>query len=250
MKTLLEVWNVKVGKSGLTKRFTQWGWLRKEKVDADLLLKLVDEVAVEHRHTLGYRAMYTILRDRYRLKVSRIVVQLALADLFPEESKRRRHGKLKRRQYNGQGARYASHIDGGDKLKYYGFPYWLEIDGWSRKILSLTVVDSNNDPVITARIWLDTVARYQSVPVLLASDAGGENILNHALQSFLRRNHGDALAGLLSVMVVTFPKNQVCMSVCVLCVRVCAGWHACAVCVLVWVCVCVLSLGYAVLLLI
>ena len=103
------------------------------------------------------------------MKVSRIAVQLSLAGLFPAESEQRRHGTLKRREYNGQGSRYVSHVDGGDKLKYYGFPYWLEIDGWSRKILSLDVVDSNNDPVTIALIWLATVERYQSVPVLLAS---------------------------------------------------------------------------------
>ena len=105
------------------------------------------------------------------------------------------------------GARYASHIDGGDKLKYYGFPYWLEIDGWSRKIISLCLVESNNDPVITARIWLQNVRRHGSVPVLVMSDAGSENVLIHALQSFLRRNHTDSMAG-IAYMIVTSPSNQ------------------------------------------
>ena len=107
---------------------------------------------------------------------------------------------------SGQGARYASDIDGGDKLKYYGFPYWLEIDGWSRKIISLSVVDSNNDPVITARIWLANVARLGTTPGVVMSDAGMENVLIHALQSFLRRQEENPAVP--PYMVVTSPHNQ------------------------------------------
>jgi len=109
--------------------------------------------------------------------------------------------------HSGHGARYSSHVDGGDKLKYYGFPYWLEIDGWSRKIISLCVVESNNDPVITARIWLASIRRLQTVPVVLMSDAGSENVLVHTLQSFLRRDDDDPMAA-QPYMVVTSPNNQ------------------------------------------
>jgi len=127
--------------------------------------------------------------------------------VFPAESKQRASRKLQRRRYNGQGARYASHIDGGDKLKYYGFPYWMEVDGWSRKILSLNLVDSNNDPAIVARIWLNTVTNY-GLPVVVMSDAGSENSLIHTFQMFLRRNHADPMAGLRSALTATSPQNQ------------------------------------------
>ena len=97
---LLDVWKVKVG-SGLKKRFSTWGWHRREPVNEKLLIELVSHVAEEHRHTLGYRAVHSILKDRYGMKVSRIAVQLSLAGLFPAESEQRRHGTLKRREYNG-----------------------------------------------------------------------------------------------------------------------------------------------------
>jgi hypothetical protein len=43
---------------------------------------------------------------------------------------------------------------------------------------------------------------------MVCSDAGSENLLIHALQMFLRRNHTDRFAGPASVMIVTSPKNQ------------------------------------------
>ena len=42
------------------------------------------------------------------------------------------------------------HIDGYDKLKPFGFPIHGCIDGYSRKILWLELLPSNNDPNVLA----------------------------------------------------------------------------------------------------
>ena len=89
-------------------------------------------------------AVWTIMKQQYDVHVPRSQVRLTLRHLFPDEAKDRGKRKLQRREYNAHGAKYALHVDGGDKLKPYGFPYWLAIDGWSRYIIKLQVVDSNN----------------------------------------------------------------------------------------------------------
>jgi hypothetical protein len=208
VKLLEDDLNIVVSERGLKARFTSWNWRRVQKVDTELLGNLITRICNEHDQRVGYRTVWFLLASRYDIRVPRDDVEVVMRTLFPAGAAARLKGKLTRRQYNAHGARYASHMDGGDKAKYYGFPYWLELDGWSRYIIFLDVVDSNNDPVVTSTIWLSNVRRLASVPVLTMFDAGGENILIHTCQTFLRRNHTDVHAGINSAMVVTSTHNQ------------------------------------------
>ena len=49
------------------------------------------------------------------------------------------------------------HYDGYDKMKPFGFPIHGAVDGISRKLLWLTAVKSNNNPVVPAVLYLRAV---------------------------------------------------------------------------------------------
>ena len=69
-----------------------------------------------------------------------------------------------------------------------GFPIHGAIDGFSRKMLWLLVVRSNNSPDVIASFFLFTVATYGGCPVELVTDLGTENGLAASLQCFFRDN--------------------------------------------------------------
>lgn len=77
------------------------------------------------------------------------------------------------------------YFQGYDKLKPYGFPIHGCICGYSRRILWLELVTSNNDPNITARLYLDSVQKLKGCPRVVRSDCGTENCLIAAMQYFL-----------------------------------------------------------------
>ena len=52
---------------------------------------------------------------------------------------------------------YYLFFKGHDKLKPFGFPIHGGIDGYSRKVLWLEVVKSNNAPDVPAHLYLETV---------------------------------------------------------------------------------------------
>jgi hypothetical protein len=64
----------------------------------------------------------------------------------------RRHRVMRRRTYISKGPNFMIHIDGYDKLKPYGFPIHGAMDGFSRTILWLKVVRSNNNPHVISRL--------------------------------------------------------------------------------------------------
>ncbi|KAK3716555.1 hypothetical protein QZH41_006386, partial [Actinostola sp. cb2023] len=94
---------------------------------------------------------------------------------------------------------------GYDKLKPYGFPIHGAIDGFSRRILWLEVVKSNNDPRVPGKFFLEYVKEVGGCPLLLVSDCGTENGIAAASSALfvpvdkmikLERVHIDSARGL------------------------------------------------------
>ena len=77
----------------------------------------------------------------------------------------------------------------------YGFPVHGCIVGFSRKIVWLRLVKSNNDPFVIAKLYLDDVKELDVIPSRVRTDCGSENGILAASQCFFRRNHTDAYAG-------------------------------------------------------
>ena len=100
-----------------------------------------------------------------------------LKELDPIGTSKRKARKLSRRTYNSLGPNFASHTDGYDKLKPYGFTILIIrcIDGFSRKVLWLKVVRTNNNPIVPAKYFLETVNEFGSCPSIVRTDCGTEN---------------------------------------------------------------------------
>ena len=86
-------------------------------------------------------------------------------------------------------------LTGYDKLKPYGLPIHGAIDGYSRRIVWLEVVKSNNDPKVPAGLFLKSVKENSGCPLLLWSDCGTENGLAASMQCYFRAGDTDALDG-------------------------------------------------------
>lgn len=97
---------------------------------------------------------------------------------------------------------------GYDKLKPYGFPIHGCICGYSRRVLWLEVVKSNNDPNVPAKLYLDTVQSLKGCPKIVRSDCGTENVILAAMQCKLRASHQDQFAGDKAHRYGSSPSNQ------------------------------------------
>ena len=83
-------------------------------------------------------------------------------------------------------------------MKPFGFPIHGGIDGYSRKIIWLKTIHSNNDPFIVGTIFLDNLKAAEGCLSRLRSDCGSENVVLAAVQLYLRRSHEDQYSGLNS----------------------------------------------------
>ena len=133
---------------------------------------------------LGYRGMWNKLRTSYGINLPRDEVMKLLRELDPDGCVERRRRKLKRRTYTSNGPNSAWHVDGYDKLKPYGLPITGCVDGFSRQILWLKVIRSNNNPVVPAKFYLDAISSIGACPRLLCTDCRTENGIMAGLQCF------------------------------------------------------------------
>ena len=73
-------------------------------------------------------------------------------------------------------------------MKPFGFPIHGAVDGFSRKVLWLTVVKSNNNPVVPVALYLRAVKEHGACPIFLETDCGSENADMTGLQCYLTKN--------------------------------------------------------------
>ena len=76
---------------------------------------------------------------------------------------------------------------GWDKLKPFGFAVLGSIDGYSHKILWLEVCNSNNDPRIITKYYLDYVRQVGGTSRIIRADRGTENGNVAAIQRFFQK---------------------------------------------------------------
>lgn len=93
-------------------------------------------------------------------------------------------------------------------MKPFGFPIHGAVDGYSRKVLWLEVVRSNNSPHIPARLFLDVVKEVKGCPLLLRTDCGTENGMMAAMQCYFRADGNDQFAGEKAHQYGTSTRNQ------------------------------------------
>ena len=66
--------------------------------------------------------------------------------------------------------------------------YMVAFDGYSRRILWLSIVSSNNNPEIVGKLYLDYVKSVGGCPKKVVGNRGTENSYIAAFQRYFRRN--------------------------------------------------------------
>ena len=126
----------------------------------------------------GYRYMLQKLRSS-GLTAVKETVRLILKSLDPVAVDRRKGRKLTRREYHSFGPNHTWNIDGYDRLKPFGIAIHGAIDGFSRRILSLKLSLSNNNPKVIVNYYLCCVKELNLIPRFVRGDRGTENVRNH-----------------------------------------------------------------------
>lgn len=93
-------------------------------------------------------------------------------------------------------------------MKPFGFPIHAGVDGYSRKILWLEVVRSNNLPNIPAQLYLNSVKELKGCPIIVRTDCGTENGMLAAMQCYFRSDGTDSFAGERAHQYGTSTRNQ------------------------------------------
>ena len=135
------------------------------------LRDLISEEIENSAKCIGYRSMWRRLVNDHRIRIPR-----------------RKAHRLVRHRYYAQSPDYVWHVDGYDKLKPYGFCIYGAIDGYSRRILWLEVLNSNNSSAVIAKYYLDAMANLGVCPRLLRCGSGTKNAKLSVLQPFFRYN--------------------------------------------------------------
>ena len=135
-------------------------------------------------------------------------VRLLFSILDPKGVEQRKQRRLKRRAYHAAGPNAVWHIDGYDKLKPFGICIHGCIDGFSRKIVWLETLHTNNDPRIVTGYYIDAVKKSVGCPERVRAVAGTENTFVKQMQIFLRSAHIDGFSGLRRYLQGTSTANQ------------------------------------------
>ena len=110
--------------------------------------------------------------------------------------------------YVSQGLNLMWHIDGYDKLKPFGFPIHVAIDGFNRKILLLNICLSNNNPYIISYFYVNCISNLKCVPRTIRGDRGSENVVLAVMRRYFRGEHQDSMSGHSSFLFGSFANNQ------------------------------------------
>lgn len=209
MGFLLFVHNVFIGKKTLY-RIIKRLKLRRNGVESSLqdIVHTILQLRSKGYVNLGYRSLWKLLNNVCGIRATQTTTRLALQVLDQDGVQARLRRRLVRRQYGSKGPCHCVHIDGYDKLKPYGFSIHGCVDGFSRKILWLTVSHTNKNPRVVARNFIDYLKNTKRVPRMVRSDAGTENVMIQRIQAALRFFHNDEMAGLKSFSVGRSTANQ------------------------------------------
>ncbi|KAJ8669242.1 hypothetical protein QAD02_001831 [Eretmocerus hayati] len=190
---LLQKYNIKVSVRSLQKIYRYTNLKRKNIIESDLD-KIIEAILMEMMGSgisLGHKLMWQRLRDKYHLDVKQKTVLELMRIIDPEGIEERSRYKLKRRIYWVPGPNFLWHIDGFDKLKYFGFAITGCVDGFSRKVIWVAVGTTNNKPEVIAWHYLNAVKEEGCVPCMVRCDDGTENVKIELLQIALRSEHDD-----------------------------------------------------------
>ena len=162
--------------------------LSRKKMNQSALIQAVSNELDTSRSLLGYRQMAEMISLKYEVNISKENARLALLHVDPDGVRNRKRNAIKRRVYDSKGPGEIYHIDGNDKLKKWGICIHGEIDGFSRKLLWLKAATTNNNPIVIANYFLQSIKTNGFTPKILRMDKGTENIYCENIQVYLTNN--------------------------------------------------------------
>ena len=187
----LQKYHCTISKSTLLRQLKDYGLSKR--TGKNLSLETIREVRERIQPLIegpasssGYRSVWHSLKMT-GLHVPRYTIQTLLRDMDPERTESRRRQRLRRRVHSNPGPNYAWHIDGHDKIKPFSIAIHGAINGFSRKVLRLKVLRSNNSPSVIGIIYFDCVKEMDECLIKLISDLGTENVLVAAMQIFVNK---------------------------------------------------------------
>lgn len=175
------------------------------------LFEIIKAICFLHQEgyiNLGYRAMWKLLNVMCNVRTTQNTVRSVLKVISPNAVALRSRHRLQRRVYYNKGPNFLIHIDGYDKLKPFGIAINGAIDGYSRKILWLEASNTNNNPRVVARYFINYIRKLKRVPRVVRSDHGSENSIIKDIQTFLRKDHTDVMHGEKSFQYGPSTSNQ------------------------------------------
>ena len=98
------------------------------------------------------------------------MVRLCLKNLEESHVALRQCRRLQRLQYISPGPDHLWPIDGYDKLKPYEFAIHGTIDGFSRKIIWLSVSSSNNNRAYMAYYFIQSITELGKIPQIVRGE--------------------------------------------------------------------------------
>lgn len=166
---------------------------------------------------LGYRAMTQKIRQKYHLKVPRDMVHAIMSDVDQDGLAARRPGAKAEKQrghFTTPGPNWTYSLDGHDKLMGYQnstFPLAIYgcIDTASRKLMWLRIWNTNSNPVLVGKWYLEGLMETKILPNYLRVDKGTETTVMSAMHSYLRSLQGDLENPTDSIIFGPSPSNQV-----------------------------------------
>ena len=132
----LEKYDIKICKRTLITKLQEYGLGRRTyKANEEQARACIERELHDNGKLFSYRAMWRKLHSKYGMGVRRLTVQNVIKELDPEGCASRKAHKLNL----NPGLNFAWHADGYDKLKHGC------IDGFSRRIMWLEIVRTNNE---------------------------------------------------------------------------------------------------------
>ena len=166
---------------------------------------------------LGYRTMSHKIRQKYQLKVPRDMVHAIMYELDEDSLLARRPGAKKKKQkghFATPGPNWTYSLDGHDKLMGFQnstFPLAIYgcIDTASRKLMWLKTWNTNSNPALIGKRYLEGLMETKILPSYIRIDKGTEATTMSAMHSYLRSLQGDLENPTDSVIFGPSPSNQV-----------------------------------------
>lgn len=168
---------------------------------------------------LGYRAMTQKVRQKYKMKIPRALVHDLMFDLDPAGLAARAPGAKKKKpkgHFVTLGPNWTYSLDGHDKMMGYQsstFPLAIYgcIDTASRKLIWLKIWNTNSNPILVGKWYLEALLENGILPNYIRLDKGTETTTMSTIHAYLRSLQGDLNDPTESILFGPSPSNQVCI---------------------------------------